>query len=207
MTDEPDILVPGGHGSAFSVVEGSLITIMDVEGQQALDFVAFCADDLSETLSGVETRRRLKSLYIGKGNELYSSRGRPMFRILEDSIGVHDYTIPACDPSRFAVDFGCPGHRNCLENMFEPLRAYGVASALDVPEPFNFFQNSPVVEGGRTAVVDPPSRAGDSLTLFALMNAVCAVSSCPQDIIPGNGLCPSALLISIRQGKAQICHS
>ena len=103
MTDEPDILVPGGHGSAFSVVEGSLITIMDVEGQQALDFVAFCADDLSETLSGVETRRRLKSLYIGKGNELYSSRGRPMFRILKDSIGVHDYTIPACDPSRFAT--------------------------------------------------------------------------------------------------------
>jgi uncharacterized protein YcgI (DUF1989 family) len=196
------LTIPGGHGAAFAAAAGSLIDIVDIEGQQALDFVAFCSEDLGETLSGVETRRALRSLYIRNGDQLYSSRGRPMFRIVQDSIGVHDYTIPACDYSRFAVDFGCPGHRNCLHNMFEPLKVHGVKSELDVPEPFNFFQNSPVVEDGRTAVVDPPSKPGDLITLKALVNVICAVSSCPQDIIPGNGLRPSPLGITVRTEAA-----
>lgn len=205
MIDILNLTIPGGHGAAFTAEAGNLIDIIDLEGQQALDFVAFCSEDLEETLSCVETRRFLRSLYIRKDDHLYSSRGRPMFHIVQDSIGVHDYTIPACDYSRFAVDFGCPGHRNCLHNMFEPLRVHGVKSELDVPEPFNFFQNSPVVEDGRTAVVDPPSKPGDFITLQALVNVVCAVSSCPQDIIPGNGLRPSPLGITVRSETAQ-CH-
>ena len=190
-----EVMVPGGHGRAVVAEAGDLITIIDVKGQQALDFVALAARDLDEALSGVETRRALRSLYVKVGDILVSSRGRPMLEIVEDSIGVHDYSIPACDPTRYAVDFGCPGHRNCLDNMFEPLQAFGLTSPLQIPEPFNFFQNSPVVEGGRTGVVDPPSGAGDRILLRALMNLVCAVSSCPQDIIPGNGLVPTELLI------------
>ncbi|WP_334176334.1 urea carboxylase-associated family protein [Pseudoxanthobacter sp.] len=183
--------VAGGHGGAFDVKAGDVFVLVDLEGQQAIDFVAFSAADQGETLSGIETRLALRSLYIKCGDVLMSSRGRPMLEIVEDTIGTHDYTVPACDASRFAVDFGCPGHRNCLDNMYEPLRAYGIRTPLALPEPFNFFQNSPVVEDGRTAVVDPPSRPGDRIALRALMDVVCAVSSCPQDIIPGNGLRPT----------------
>lgn len=191
------IVVPGGHGRAFRASRGSLVRLTDVEGQQALDFVAFNVDDLGETLSTVETRRALASLYIKLGDILLSSRGRPMLRLVEDTVGVHDYTVPACDQSRYVVDFAVSGHRNCLDNMFEPLGAYGVASPLALPEPFNFFQNSPVVEDGRTAVVDPPSRPGDRIMLECLMNLVCSVSSCPQDIIPGNGLVPTEFRVDV----------
>ena len=97
------IHVPGGHGRAFHAPNGARITAIDVMGKQALDFVAFNADDLGETLSGVETRRALLSLYIRTGDILYSSRGRPMLALVEDPIRVHDYTIPACDDSRFAL--------------------------------------------------------------------------------------------------------
>ncbi|MDR3374974.1 MAG: urea carboxylase-associated family protein [Ancalomicrobiaceae bacterium] len=193
--------VPGGHGRAFAAKAGDLIKLIDVKGRQALDFVAFNADDLSETLSSVETRRALLSLYIKLGDVLLSSRGRPMFEIVEDTIGVHDYAVPACDWSRFAVEFSVPGHRNCLDNMFEPLGAFGVASPLKVPEPFNFFQSSPVVEDGRTAVIDPPSRPGDYVVLACRMDVTCAVSSCPQDIIPGNGLVPTEFAIEIAAGR------
>jgi len=188
---ESVLRVAGGHGGAFAVKAGDLFALVDLEGQQAIDFVAFNAADLAETLSSVETRRATGSLYITTGAVLVSSRGRPMIEMVEDTIGTHDYTVPACDASRFAVDFDAAGHRNCLDNMFEPLRAFGVTTPLALPEPFNFFQNSPVVEDGRTAVVDPPSRAGDRIVLRALMDLVCAVSSCPQDIIPGNGLRPT----------------
>jgi uncharacterized protein len=194
-----EIMVPGGYGGAFLADAGVLITIIDVKGQQALDFVALNAGDMNEVLSGVETRRALRSLYVRVRDILVSSRGTPMLGIVEDSIGVHDYSIPACDPTRYAVDFGCPGHRNCLDNMFGPLQEFGLTAPLQIPEPFNFFQNSPVVEGGRTGVVDPSSQAGDRIVLRALMNLVCAVSSCPQDIIPGNGLVPTELLIRVER--------
>jgi uncharacterized protein YcgI (DUF1989 family) len=193
----PSIHVPGGHGRAFAVKAGDRIKLIDVKGQQALDFVAHNADDLTETLSSVETRRSLLSLYIKTGDVLLSSRRRPMLKLVEDTIGVHDYTIPACDASRFEVDFAVPGHRNCLDNMFEPLGAFGFETPLQLPEPFNFFQSSPVVEDGRTGVVDPPSKPGDYIVLHCLMDLTCAVSSCPQDIIPGNGLVPTEFEIRI----------
>ena len=87
------------------------------------------------------------------------------------------------------------------------MKRYGAITAvdgldLDVPEPFNLFQNSPVIEGGRTGVVDPPSRAGDRIVLTPLIDVVCAVSSCPQDIIPGNGLEPSEIKVQVRRPGA-----
>jgi uncharacterized protein YcgI (DUF1989 family) len=176
-----EVLVPGGFGRAVAAPIGARVTVIDLRGQQAGDFVAVNRDDISEGLSGVETRRALLSLYIKIGDLLFSSRGRPMFRVIEDTIGVHDYTVPACDPSRYEVDFGVCGHRNCLENMHEALKRHGLDS-LDVPEPFNLFQNSPVTADGRTGVVDPPSRAGDRIVLEALQNCICALSPCPQDI-------------------------
>ena len=194
-----ELLVPGGYGRATRAPAGALVTIIDLHGQQAGDFVAVAEADVTEGLSGVETRRHLLSLYIKTGDFLISSRGRKMFEVVTDTIGVHDYTVPACDPTRYEIDFGVVGHRNCLENMAEPLRRFGV-DILEVPEPFNLFQSSPVIAGGRTAVVDPPSRAGDSITLRALMDVVCVLSPCPQDIIPGNGLRPTDMLLRVAEG-------
>ena len=61
------------------------------------------------------------SLYFRVGDRLLSSRDRPMLEVVADSVGIHDATVPACDPTRYTVDFGVDGHRNCLENMHEPL--------------------------------------------------------------------------------------
>jgi uncharacterized protein len=191
-----EILVPGGFGRSIRAPRGARITVIDLYGQQAGDFVAVAQEDVTEGLSGVETRRALLSLYIKAGDLLYSNRGRPMLQLIEDTIGVHDYSVPACDPSRYEVDFGIPGHRNCLENMHEALKPYGIG-VLELPEPFNLFQNSPVTVDGRTGVVDPPSGPGDRVTLVALMDVICALSPCPQDIIPGNGLAPSDMVIRV----------
>ena len=182
-----DATVPGGFGHGFEAQAGQFITLIDVFGRQAGDFVALNRADLKEVLSPVHTRRHLMSLFFEVGDCLVSSHGRPMFRVIADTVGVHDSNVPACDPTRYAVDFGVPGHRNCLENMHGPLAAYGI-DILGVPEPFNFFQNGPVTPDGRMAVTDPISRPNDHLVLEALMDVVCAVSPCPQDIIPGNGL-------------------
>ncbi|MBU9818397.1 urea carboxylase-associated family protein [Rahnella sp. Lac-M11] len=181
------LTVPAGHGKTFEVKKGQFITVIDTGGQQAADFVAVNADDLSEKLSPVHTRQHLRSLFFKPGDALWSSENRPMLRIVADTIGIHDANVPACDRTRFSVDFGVEGHRNCVDNLLEGMKAHGV-TYFSLPEPFNLFQNGPVTADGRMEVTDPTSKAGDCIVFEALCDLICAVSSCPQDIIPGNGL-------------------
>lgn len=129
--------------------------------------------------------------FLGFGIPLVSNYDNSMLKVVVDTIGGHDSTVPACDSTRYAVNFGVPGHRNCLENLHDGLLVHQEIDLLDVPEPFNLFQNSPVVADGRTGVINPPSRVGDRITFQVLMDMVCALSPCPQDIIPGNGFCPT----------------
>ncbi len=188
MTGQPGtLLIKAGHGRTFEVKAGQRLSIIDVDGQQAADFVAVAASDLTEKLSPTHTRRHLGTLFFAVGDALYSSLGRPLLRVIEDTVGIHDANVPACDDTRFTVDFNVEGHRNCLDNMHAGLALYGI-SPFNVPEPFNLFQNGPVTPDGRMKVTDPTSRPGDYISFEVLEDLVCAVSSCPQDIIPGNGL-------------------
>ena len=188
-----EYLVNGGFGLGFTATSGQFVTIVDLEGAQAGDFVAINENNLKEGISSVRTRRHLRSLFFGIGDTLLSNYDNPMLKVVLDTIGVHDSTVPACDPTRYSVDFGVPGHRNCLENLHDGLLAHQEIDILDVPEPFNLFQNSPVAADGHTGVVNPPSKAGDRIVFEVLMDLVCAWSPCPQDIIPGNGLCPTEM--------------
>lgn len=181
------VAVPAGHGRTFEVRRGQYVTLIDREGQQAADFVAIVNGQPHEYLSPTHTRRRLGSLFFNVGDSLYSNADEPLLDVLHDTVGVHDANVPACDPTRFSVDFGVDNHRNCLDNMHEGLSHYGVLP-VNVPEPFNLFQNGPVTADCRMQVTDPLSKAGDRIVFRALKDLVCAVSSCPQDIIPGNGL-------------------
>jgi uncharacterized protein YcgI (DUF1989 family) len=185
---EIDFVVPGGFGRGFVAGQGQFIGLVDLHGQQAGDFVAVSRGHVHEALSPGHTRRALGSLFFTVGGCLYSNHGRPMFRVVrDDADGRHDANVPACDPTRYSVEFGVHGHRNCLENLHEGLAEFGL-DFLDVPEPFNFFQNGPVAPDGRMRLADPVSRPGDMIVLEVLMDVACALSPCPQDIIPGNGL-------------------
>ena len=195
-----EYLVNGGFGLGFTATSGQYVTIVDLEGAQAGDFVAINQNNPKEGISSVRTRRHLRSLFFGIGDTLLSNYDNPMLKVVLDTIGVHDSTVPACDPTRYSVDFGVPGHRNCLENLHDGLLAHQEIDILDVPEPFNLFQNSPVVADGRTGVVNPSSKAGDRIVFEVLMDLVCALSPCPQDIIPGNGLCPTEMKAIVSNG-------
>ncbi|MFL9926776.1 urea carboxylase-associated family protein [Herbaspirillum lusitanum] len=190
------LTVQAGHGRTFEVKAGQFLTIIDVEGQQAADFVAVVAGNKAEKLSPTHTRRKLSSIFFDVGDYLYSSLDRPLLRVVVDTVGVHDANVPACDDTRFTIDFNVVGHRNCLDNMHEGLALHGL-SKFDVPEPFNLFQNGPVTADRRMQVTDPTSKPGDHITFEVLEDLLCAVSSCPQDIIPGNGLRVTDIDISI----------
>lgn len=199
--------VPAGHGRTFQVRKGQRIIIIDSEGQQAADFVAVNAANHNEKLSPVHTRQHLRSLFFKPGDALWSSDNRSLLRIVSDTIGIHDANVPACDRTRFSVDFGIEGHRNCVDNLLEGMKAHGI-TYYSLPEPFNLFQNGPVTADGRMEVTDPHSRAGDRIVFEALCDLICAVSSCPQDIIPGNGLQVTPIAIEIHDDEpAEVNHA
>lgn len=196
MTVRLDRVVPGGFGGPWDAVAGEYVTIVDLEGEQAGDFVAFIAADPTEAVSPPHCRTASRSLFVRAGAPLVTNRFRPALEIVRDDVGVHDATIPACDPTRYGVEFGVPGHRNCLDNLWEALRERGIAR-LDIPEPINLFQNSPVVGDGRIGLTDPMSRLGDRVVFHVLVDLFGALSPCPQDIIPGNGLRPTPMRIVV----------
>jgi uncharacterized protein YcgI (DUF1989 family) len=196
MTARLDRVVPGGFGGAWDARAGEYVTVVDLEGEQAGDFIAFVADDPDEWLSPVHCREALRSIFVKAGDRLVSNSRRSVLEIVRDDVGVHDATIPACDPTRYGVEFGVPGHRNCLENMWGTVRDRGVAIER-MPEPLNLFQNTPVVDGGRIGLTDPLSRPGQRIVLRATVDLFGSLSPCPQDIIPGNGLVPSPMRVVV----------
>lgn len=194
-----EVIVPGGHGRAFHAPRGSYITIEDLEGKQIGDFVAFNEADPHEWLSPPHTRVALMSMQMKVGDNLVTTARRPMLEVISDTAaGVHDFSVTACDPTRYEVYFGIQGHRNCLENLHEALEPYGVDIA-QIRDPFNIFQNSPTTPDGKLLLAEPVTKRGDRIVFRALLGLIGAVSACPQDFYPVNGLKITDLRITVSE--------
>jgi len=191
-----EILISGGHGAAFAVQAGQLVEIIDLEGQQVADFVAFAERNRTEWLSTTHTRSALLRLTAVVGDRLESNWRHPMFEIIRDDVGRNDIITSMCDDRRYRLDYGVEGHRSCRTNFTEALEPWGIAE-WQIPDPFNFFQNAPIHPDRTFGNEIPTGKAGDKLVLRTLMDSVVSVSACPQDLNPCNGFHPSPLMIRI----------
>ena len=95
-----EIFVPGGHGTAFTARAGQLVEIVDVEGQQVADLVAFAERNRTEWLSTTHTRSALLRLTVRPGDRLESNWRRPMFELIRDDVGRNDIITGMCDDRR-----------------------------------------------------------------------------------------------------------
>lgn len=70
------------------------------------------------------------TIRLSTGSSLYSRRSRPLLRIIEDEVGVHDMLYAPCSQEMFEVQHGVTGpHPNCFDNLAGPLAQFGVPSA------------------------------------------------------------------------------
>jgi len=180
-------VVPGAHGAAFRAEAGDEIAVVDLEGGQAVDMFAFCADDLSEHLSASHTRVALIRAFPAVGQAFFTDRRQPILTVIADtSPGHHDMLLAACDAARYEL-LGAPGHRSCADNLFEAFDALGLAFPLDtVPQPVNLFTYIPIHDDGSLEFMPGDSRAGDRIVFRAERDVVFVVSACPQDLTPIN---------------------
>jgi uncharacterized protein len=201
-----EILIPGGFGAAFEVAVGDLLEIADVEGQQVADFIAFAAVDRTEWLSTTHTRSATLRLNLAVGDVLQTNWRNPMFEIIHDDVGMHDVITSMCDQRRYERDYGVKGHRSCRTNFTEALAPWGLAE-WQMPDPFNLFQNAPIKEDRSFGNEIPTGKAGDKIVFRTLMDAIGAVSACPQDLNPCNGFRPSPILVRIVRASASAISS
>lgn len=194
-----EILVPGGFARAFEVEKSEQVTIIDVEGGQIADFIAFNRERPTEKFSPSHTRLALHSIRLKVGDSLRSNLRRPMLEVVEDTVGTHDMLIPACDEQRYRVDYGVKDHRSCVANFEDALIPWEIGRDL-IPDPLNIFENA-AVEGDGTLVHLPVvSKAGDRLAFRTLMPLVCAVSACPMDLNVTGGERITDILVIVRHG-------
>ena len=179
------IEVPAGTARAVTLRAGQRLRIVNVEGQQVADFVAFNAADLDESLSTLHSLVSLKRLFPTAGDQLRTNRRRPMVEITRDDTGRHDMLIAACDPWRYELDFGVTGHRNCSDNFLGVLAPWQRARH-QLPQPVNFFQHMTYTDG-RVEWRESLAKPGDVVELLALIDLVAAVSACPMDLNPISG--------------------
>jgi uncharacterized protein YcgI (DUF1989 family) len=179
--------IPARRGRAAFVDSGQRVRVINTHGQQVVDTWAFNRTDLSEFMSMEHSRASLSRILPKVGDSMCTNRRRAILTIVEDdSGGVHDTLIAACDRYRYQL-LGCRDpHDNCTDNLATCLAELGVTVA-HTPSPWNLFMNIPVGPDGGVSFLPPISTPGSSITLRAEFDLVIAFSACPQDMIPING--------------------
>ncbi|KAK8198509.1 hypothetical protein M8818_006376 [Zalaria obscura] len=176
-------VVPASHGHAFKVRKGEKFRVVDIHGEQVIDFAAWVdGTDLVEKVSMAYTRYHLSGATPAVGECLWTCKDEPLLRITDDTVHVHDMTFMSCFPELYEKE-GIKGHRSCASNIAEVMEPYGMGSYLEVTDPFNIFQNTP----NYALKAIGPSKAGDYIEFEALEDSVCAVSCCPYDLHGFNG--------------------
>jgi len=169
-------------GTGFIVTRGELLRIIDPHGQQVSDLTSFARENPAEWLSSGRTIDYANTIFVTTGQTLYSNRSRPMWTVLEDTVGRHDFLLTPCSPETFSIIYKTAGHHpSCFENLVRSLEPFGIAPDM-IPTTLNVFMNVEVLPTGELTILPPRSRAGDYLLLRAEMDLIVGVTACSAEL-------------------------
>jgi aminomethyltransferase len=196
-----DLRVDTATARSYEVEAGQYIQVIDVEGRQCSDFLAFHAQRLAEGdergLDATTTRNLMGNAYPQPGlfGKFYDQDMRPLVEVVRDTVGRHDTFALACN-AKYYEDMGYPGHINCTDNFNGQLARYGIAARRGWPA-LNFFYNTSFNDANQLLFDEPWSRPGDYVLLRAMSDLVCASSACPDDIDPANAWNPTDIHVRV----------
>lgn len=169
-------------GTGFRLKRGQILRVIDPMGEQVADLMAFNAHDLDEVVSSGRSIDYANTIYLTTGHVLYSNRSTPMFTILEDQVGRHDFLLTPCSPETFQIIYGNHApHPSCFMNLVENLAPFGIAPDR-IPTTFNIFMNVRIAENGELTIGPPISKAGQYIELRAEMDLIVGVTACSAEL-------------------------
>ncbi len=201
-----------GTASAYELAKGQFVQVIDVEGQQCSDFMAFGTHRLDAgiecMIDSTATRSMVRQAYPSPGllDKFFDGDMNPMLQVVQDTCGRHDTFGLACT-ARGYEDRGFPGHLNCSDNISAAMAPYGVEKRAAWPA-INFFWNTWVDPHSHHIMTEEShSRPGDYVTMRALTDLVCVSTACPDDIDPINGWNPTDIHVRIYAPEAPITRA
>jgi uncharacterized protein YcgI (DUF1989 family) len=130
-------------------------------------------------ISSGRTLDYVSRIYLTTGDPLYSNRSNVMLRIIEDTVGRHDFLLTPCSADTFRIIYGDQHpHHGCFGNLARALAPYGIGPDR-IPVAFNVFMNVPIDSRTGELKVEPPlSRPGDHVTFEAEMDLIIGLTAC-----------------------------
>lgn len=191
------IEIPPRSGTAFQLKKGQRLTVIDPQGVQVSDLLAFNAHDVRECISNGRTLDYASRLYLTTGDPLYSNRSKIMLKIVEDTCGRHDFLLTPCSKDTFRIIYGHENpHRGCFGNLVEALTPHGIEPD-QIPCAFNCFMNVPIDGKTGTFTVEPPiSKPGDHIDFVAEMDLIIGMTACSAGLSNGGTYKPIQYRIS-----------
>ncbi len=185
-----DLRIDAATAQSYEVRAGEYIQVIDVQGKQCSDFLAFGRAKLERGaergLDATVTRTLIGNAYPQPGlfGKFYDLDMDPLVEVVQDTVGRHDTFALACQ-AKYYEDLGYPGHVNCTDNFNGALEGFGIGARKGW-EALNFFYNTGFDSNMQLISDEPWSRPGDYVMLRAMDDLVCASSACPDDIDPSN---------------------
>ncbi len=170
--------IPPQSGTAFILRKGQYLQVTDPYGEQVADLYCFNLNDKKEGLSAGRTIDYASSMLIKEGHILYSNRSNPMFSILKDSCGRHDFLLTPCSQEMFEKLYHHKGHHpSCFENLYTNFEQFDIGPD-SIGTTFNIFMHVAFSEDGTLEVKPPLSKAGDAILLRAEMDLIVGLTAC-----------------------------
>jgi uncharacterized protein len=182
-----DHVIPKQEYQGVRLKAGQIIRVIDIEGEQVMDTVTLNANDPTEHSSMPWSNFLNKSWKLRKGHTIYSIRCNPMFKIIEDTVGVNYSGSGFCTAESNFTRYGVPHTRNCGDNLAAAFAKFGISRQLCAESgEFAIFMNVGFDPDGTCEIRAPESKAGDFMDLEAQMDVTLALSVCPQERNPCN---------------------
>ncbi len=175
---------------------GQRLRIVDLEGQQAVDFLCYSAELPLDRINIPNTIKLNKSLYVTKGSRIYSDHAKVMFTVIEDTCGLHDTLAGCCSNEIDLLRYNVKKTVSCRANFIAELATWSLSPSEIVPN-INFFMRVPFQADGHVEISDGISKAGDHVELRAEMPVLAVLSNCPQEHNPAAGLRPTPIEVIV----------
>ncbi len=188
-----EYIIQACSGLKIDVKQGQVITVIDIDGGQVVDFFAEVSKKPCEFLSTGVTIDCNESLRLNLGDTIYTNLYHPMMQILFDDVGEHDLLHPCCSKEMYDFFYhNGEGHPNCLDNINHVL-----GEQHPIITPINLFMHTKINTDGSISVEKPLSKAGDKIVFKALLDITLGVAACSVSESNCNGGKCSAIKIII----------
>jgi hypothetical protein len=182
-------VIPACSGKGFSVNQGQVFRVVEVDGPQIADVWFLNRDNPIEHFMG-HTTFLYEGAYPQKFSQFWSCMPniRPMATMLLEHSGdtqlpenFHNHVVLGghCTAGQWQVVSGEKHHANCHANGLAAVEPFGLGEEHIIYDNFMLFQPSFIRPDGSGDSVTSQADLGDYAELYADMDLIVAVSACP----------------------------